>query len=56
MGANRLRRTWPLTAEEMRAMLAGGDSVAQIHGRAYRLDASVTKERVRAILFHGADA
>lgn len=71
MGANRLRRTRPLTAEEMRvpllrtaplspaelrAMFAEGDSVAQIYGCAYRLDRSVTKDHVRAILFEGVDA
>lgn len=52
----RALRTQPLTAEEMRSMYAAGDTVTKIHGRAYRLDRSITKDRVRAILFQDMDA
>lgn len=45
------RRTQPYSADELRAMFAEGDSVASIHSRAYRVDRSVTKDQVRAILF-----
>lgn len=45
------RRAAPYTPEELRAMFAAGDSVAQVHSRAYRLDRTMTKDRVRAILF-----
>lgn len=47
----RVRRTQPYSADELRQMFAQGDSVASIHGRAYRRDRSMTKDRVRAILF-----
>ena len=52
----RERRTQPYSAEELRAMRRDGDSVAQIHGRAYRLDRSMTKDRLRAILFEDGTA
>jgi hypothetical protein len=45
------RRAAPYTPDELRAMFAAGDSVSQIHGRAYRLDRTMTKDRLRAILF-----
>ncbi|MAM40685.1 MAG: hypothetical protein CL949_19770 [Erythrobacter sp.] len=45
------RRAAPYTPDELRAMFAAGDSVAQVHSRAYRLDRTMTKDRVRAILF-----
>ena len=47
----RTGRTVPFTTEELRRMFAEGDSVAQIYARAYRIDRSMTKDRVRAILF-----
>ncbi|CAD7336114.1 MULTISPECIES: hypothetical protein [unclassified Sphingobium] len=50
----RERGTAPYTADELRAMFAQGDSVASIHARAYRIDRSVTKAQVRAILFQEA--
>lgn len=49
-------RTRPYAAEELRAMFAGGDTVAQIAARARRLDRAMTRDRVRAILFEGATA
>lgn len=48
------RRTLPSSADELRAMRCEGDTVAQIHARAYRVDRSMTKDRVRAILFEEA--
>ncbi|MFD1103686.1 hypothetical protein [Sphingobium olei] len=53
--ATRIRRR-PYSADELRAMFAEGDSVSQVANRAYRLDRSMTKDRVRAILFDGAPA
>lgn len=50
------RRTAPFSPAELRAMFAQGDSVAQIHARAYRIDRAMTKARVRAILFDQAPA
>lgn len=47
----RERRTLPYSADELRQMFREGDSVAQIYARAYRLDRTVTKDKVRAILF-----
>ncbi|MEA3543205.1 MAG: hypothetical protein U9R77_13955 [Pseudomonadota bacterium] len=45
------RRAAPFTPDELRAMFAAGDSVAQVYSRAYRLDRTMTKDRVRTILF-----
>ncbi|MBG6116756.1 hypothetical protein IWY39_000560 [Sphingobium sp. JAI105] len=44
-------RTTPLSPAELRTMFADGDSVTQIYNRTYRLDRSVTKDKIRAILF-----
>lgn len=44
-------RTAPFSPDELRAMRARGDSVAQIAARAWYVDRSMTKERVREILF-----
>lgn len=49
--ATSARRAAPYTPDELRAMFAAGDSVSQIHGRAYRLDRTMTKDRLRAILY-----
>ncbi|WP_370171827.1 hypothetical protein [Sphingobium abikonense] len=49
--ATSARRFAPYTPDELRAMFAAGDSVSQIHGRAYRLDRTMTKDRLRAILY-----
>jgi hypothetical protein len=49
--ARNARRTRPYSADELRAMFAQGDSVAQVAARAYRLDRAMTRDRVRAILF-----
>ncbi|BBF70223.1 hypothetical protein [Sphingomonas bisphenolicum] len=49
-------RLTPYSPAELRAMRAEGDSVAQIHARAYRLDRSMSKDRIRAILFEQAAA
>ena len=49
-------RAAPFSPAELRAMFSAGDSVAQIHARAYRLDKSMTKDRVRTILFEQAVA
>ena len=47
----RAPRTAPFTPAELRAMFADGDSIAQVHARAYRLDRTMTKDHVRTILF-----
>ncbi|HKY80848.1 MAG TPA: hypothetical protein VJM09_05180 [Sphingobium sp.] len=52
----RTRRTQPYSAEELREMRRDGDSIAQICARAYSLDRSMTRDRVRAILFEKAEA
>ncbi|MEO7467385.1 MAG: hypothetical protein ABIV36_10250 [Sphingobium limneticum] len=52
----RAPRTEPYAPADLRTMFARGDSVAQIHARAYRIDRAMTKDRVRAILFERADA
>lgn len=44
-------RTTPISPAELRSMFADGDSLATIYNRAYRLDRSVTKDKIRAILF-----
>lgn len=44
-------RTETYSPDEMRAAFAAGDTVQQIYGRAYRLDRSVTKAKIRAVLF-----
>ena len=49
-------RTEPYTAPELRGMRDNGDSIAEICSRAYRLDRTMTKDRVRAILFEQAPA
>lgn len=49
-------RTQPFSDAELRAMLADGDTVISIWSRAYRLDRSMTRARVRAILFGGVPA
>ncbi|MEA3390142.1 MAG: hypothetical protein U9R64_12835 [Pseudomonadota bacterium] len=49
-------RTQPFSDAELRAMWANGDTVTSIWNRAYRLDRSVTRARVRAILFGGVPA
>lgn len=49
-------RTTPFTPAELRAMRDDGDSVSEIYARAYRLDRTLTKDRLRAILFERADA
>lgn len=49
--ARKICRTEPFTPAELRAMFAEGDSVAQIAARAYRLDRTMTRDQVRAILF-----
>lgn len=46
-------RRAPYTAAELRDMFAQGESVAQVHSRAYRADRTMSKDRVRAILFDG---
>lgn len=51
----RAPRTAPFTPAELRTMFADGDSIAQVHARAYRLDRSMSKDRVRAILFQHTD-
>lgn len=49
-------RTTPLSPDELRVMFADGDSIAKIYNRAYRLDRSVTKDKIRAILFERTTA
>lgn len=49
-------RTEAYSPDEMRSAFAAGDSVQQIYARAYRLDRSVTKNAVRAILFEEVPA
>lgn len=49
-------RTHPFTDAELREMRENGDSVISIASKAYRLDRTMTRARVRAILFGGEAA